>query len=351
MKRMLRASLWVPIAVLLSVSSAEAFCLGDPGWQGFIVTDAPVEYGVIYVESHLTLQHLLAHPECYGELKIAINLNPWMDCGATGYEAHFGNEGNEHLMKNNLCPVPCGIYFTGVGVGSWQGPNGPDEEFDEGAAIRFTCPECQPPPGGCSIEGCVWDEIECACVDCCPLVFDTSGKGYKLTSADRGVLFDINADGVQDAISWTDPRRDVAFLGYDRNGNRLVDDGEELFGNVTPLPAGGQQRRASHGFDALASLESEAYGTSVADGIIDQRDAAYHKLLLWHDANHDGLSQPAELKRASEAGLLAIETRFRKSTRRDEFGNEYRLRGISWWQRGKNLDARLFYDVWFVPRR
>lgn len=87
------------------------------------------------------------------------------------------------------------------------------------------------------------------------------------------------------------------------------------------------------------------------DGTIDARDAVYHKLLLWKDDNHDGVSQASELQKASAAGLTAIETRYRESKRQDEFGNEFRLRGIGWWQRGGRLDARLFYDVWFVPRQ
>ena len=54
---------------------------------------------------------------------------------------------------------------------------------------------------------------------------------------------------------------------------------------------------------------------------------------------------------AAEAGLIAIETRFREGKRRDRYGNEFRLRGISWWQRNNRMEARPFYDVWFVPIR
>lgn len=240
--------------------------------------------------------------------------------------------------------IPCGLYF-GLG-GNWDW-NGGDGVGDQKLNQRYAC-DCFPPPGGCT-DGCVFSQYTCDCDDCCPLVFDTSGKGYKLTSADRGVYFDINADGLQDAISWTDPTRDVAFLAFDRNGNGAIDHGEELFGNMTPLPLGSSQQRAENGFDALASLEHESYGPSLRDGIIDARDAAYHKLLFWHDSSHDGISQPNEIRPAAAAGLIAVETRFRESMRRDEYGNEYRLRGISWWNRGNRLDARLFYDVWFVP--
>ena len=101
----------------------------------------------------------------------------------------------------------------------------------------------------------------------------------------------------------------------------------------------------------MRSLEDPQYGVSVADGVIDRQDAAYRRLLLWKDANHDGVSQAGELTSAASAGLVAIATRYRESRRVDEHGNEYRLRGVSWWDRRGRLDPRLFYDVWFVPRR
>lgn len=266
------------------------------------------------------------------------------------YRSHLnhGEPGSYNVVTANAnCNIPCGAYFDLGGNWEW---NGVESVGDSRMNQRYAC-DCQPWPPGPPQEGCVWSQFECDWVDCCPLVFDMSGRGYRLTSADRGVWFDINADGTQNAISWTDPSKDVAFLAFDRNGNGMVDDGEELFGNSTPLPAGSSERRASDGFDALASLENSAYGTSVADGIIDAKDAAYHKLLLWKDSSHDGISQPGELQKAAGAGLIAIETRYRESKRRDEFGNEFRLRGISWWQRQNRLDARLFYDVWFVPKR
>jgi hypothetical protein len=224
--------------------------------------------------------------------------------------------------------VPCGVWAATNAVYTWNGSDN-EAQRSTGSVLRQPC-DCSP-PGGPPLEGCIWSYYECDWVDCCPLVFDTSGRGYKLTSADMGVWFDINADGQQDAISWTDPEKDVAFLAFDRNGNRRIDDGEELFGNVTPLPSGAGQAR--HGFDALRSLEDPQYGVSVADGVIDRQDAAYGRLLLWKDANHDGVSQAEELTSAASAGLVAIETRFRESRRVDEYGNEYRLRGVSWWDR------------------
>ena len=335
---------------LLSVApnASAALCPGDSvGARQLFFAPMGGQIGIFY---SVDLNHTPnAHPTCFGSMDAYAFSNAGCDT-PTVYRQHLndGEPGSfNSVTAEALCNIPCGVYFN-LG-GNWHWNTG-DGVSDQRLNQRFAC-DCQPPPGGCTIEGCVWSYYECDCVDCCPLVFDTTGRGYKLTSADRGVYFDINADGVQDAISWTDPTRDVAFLAFDRNGNGVIDHGEELFGNTTPLPPGSPQPRAEHGFDALASLEDESYGPSVRDGTIDARDAAYHKLLFWKDTSHDGVSQPAEIRRASAAGLIAVETRFRESKRQDEYGNEYRLRGISWWQRNNRLDARLFYDVWFVPAR
>jgi len=58
----------------------------------------------------------------------------------------------------------------------------------------------------------------------------------------------------------------------DRNGNGLVDGGDELFGNNTRLRDG---RRAPHGYIALAELDDNG------EGQIDSRDAAFVRLRLW----------------------------------------------------------------------
>jgi hypothetical protein len=158
-------------------------------------------------------------------------------------------------------------------------------------------------------------------------------------------MFDINNDGRLEKLGWTDPVYDVGFLAFDRNGNGVIDGGHELFGNATPEGSA----TGSDGFDALADLESPGYGFSVQDGVIDQQDAAFARLLIWLDRNHDGVSQEVELRSASSHGLVAIETTYRRSRRQDQYGNEYRLRGISWWSGPSDngvRKARLLYDVW-----
>ena len=82
-----------------------------------------------------------------------------------------------------------------------------------------------------------------------PLTFDLDGDGLETVGIDPNnpILFDHDADGIRTASGWVSA--DDAFLVLDRDGNGTIDDGTELFGNSTPLDAGGT---AVDGFDALA---------------------------------------------------------------------------------------------------
>jgi hypothetical protein len=67
-----------------------------------------------------------------------------------------------------------------------------------------------------------------------PIVIDVDHRrGFRFTSAEDGVLFDVDADGELEAVAWTEPGPGDAFLTLDRNDNGTVDSGSELFGNFT----------------------------------------------------------------------------------------------------------------------
>jgi hypothetical protein len=149
-------------------------------------------------------------------------------------------------------------------------------------------------------------------------VVDTTGGDFKLTSANDGVVFDIFGNGKPIRISWTAPDSGVAFLALDRNGNGIIDNGKELFGTATQQPV----RPALNGFAALAQFDEPENGGN-QDGVIDQRDAIYHDLLLWIDTNHDGVSQPSELHHLSDFGISSISLAYRKSDKVDQFGNRF----------------------------
>lgn len=57
-----------------------------------------------------------------------------------------------------------------------------------------------------------------------------------MTDAASGVFFDVISDGVPVQVSWTAVNSTNAFLTLDRNGNGMVDNSMELFGNITPQP-------------------------------------------------------------------------------------------------------------------
>jgi hypothetical protein len=155
------------------------------------------------------------------------------------------------------------------------------------------CASCCCPGGGC--DQAVQRDGEPICNPswgCCasPIIVDTTGNGFHLTSAEDGVMFDISGTGHPFKMAWTGRNSGNAFLALDRNHNGKIDNGKELFGNYTEQPPCEDGTRAClNGYRALAEFDKPENGGN-GDGIIDSRDAVYSKLLLWIDTNHDGIS-------------------------------------------------------------
>jgi hypothetical protein len=154
----------------------------------------------------------------------------------------------------------------------------------------------------------------------CPVLLDLQQDGFHLSGPDPAVRFDIDADGIQDEIAWTEAGGDDAFLCWDRNHNGVIDNGSELFGYATPLLSGSP---AEVGYRALAELDQPERGGN-GDGKVDANDQAFRELCAWVDGNRDGVSQPAEIHAIGEVGVLALEYRYRTTRLRDSFGNLFR---------------------------
>ena len=156
-----------------------------------------------------------------------------------------------------------------------------------------------------------------------PILIDTQGDGLKLTDARHGVWFRI-INGESIPIAWTTPNSDDAWLALDRNGNGLIDGGEEQFGNATPQPSP-PPGVGKNGFLALAEYDKLLNGGN-GDGVINASDAIFASLLLWKDTNHNGISEATELYTLSELGLTTLELTYKESKRVDQYGNQFRYR-------------------------
>lgn len=122
-----------------------------------------------------------------------------------------------------------------------------------------------------------------------PLVLDLDGDGIELVNLEDGVQFDIDNDGALENVGWAG--KDDGLLALDKNGDGIINDQSELFGNSDLY---------SDGFDNLASYDINQ------DGIIDASDEVYANLRVWQDSNSDGISDDGELLTLAQIGIVSI---------------------------------------------
>lgn len=127
-----------------------------------------------------------------------------------------------------------------------------------------------------------------------PLVLDLDSDGVEVTQLGYGqtgssVYFDMDNDGFAERTAWA--TGGDGLLAMDTNGNGMIDNQSELFGNTEIY---------TNGFDKLASLDTNA------DGKVTAADAQWNDLRVWVDADEDGVSDSGELYTLSDLGISEI---------------------------------------------
>ena len=139
---------------------------------------------------------------------------------------------------------------------------------------------------------------------------------FPLTTRETGVLFDLNGDGRLEQVAWTTPDKATAFLAIDRNGNGMIDNGGELVAHPSA-------EAGASAIDTLTHMpQSQEDMNESGPAWINHRDPVYEKLLLWTDSNHNGVSEPSELRKVSDV-LTRIGLGCVRFNRSDDYGNRF----------------------------
>jgi hypothetical protein len=139
------------------------------------------------------------------------------------------------------------------------------------------------------------DQIN-ALLSATPMVLDLDGHGVQTLAAQQGVQFDLNGTGHTQQVGWV--AGNDGLLVMDRNGDGVINNGNELFGSGTVLANG---KHAVNGYQAMAAEDSNH------DGQLTAADATFGKLQVWVDANHDGKTDLGELKGLADVGIVSLD--------------------------------------------
>ncbi len=134
-----------------------------------------------------------------------------------------------------------------------------------------------------------------------PLVINLGSNVASIS--DQKFLFDINADGKEDSISYLG--KGSGFLALDKNGDGKINDGSELFGT-----------KSGDGFADLSKYDEDG------NGWIDEADSIFNDLRIWMK-NEDGTDILLTLKDADVGAIYLgnVNTKFSLNNLEDNSTN------------------------------
>ena len=170
-----------------------------------------------------------------------------------------------------------------------------------------------------------------------PLMIELSEKKIELSSQEQGVDFDVTNNGHKERISWP-VNHTTNLLVLDRNGNGVIDNINELFGNNTKDDFG---KAAANGFEALSKYDLNF------DGKINSYDLVFNQLRLWSDLNRNGRTDLGELKTLINKNIFEISLNYTHKDEYDQYGNIAAQRASVTMNNGQEYKI---YDIWFSPK-
>ena len=183
-----------------------------------------------------------------------------------------------------------------------------------------------------------------------PIVLDLNGNGkfdlVDVWNDSTVVSFDITDNGNALRTGWI--AAGDAFLALDVNSDGKVNSGAELFGeySVGKVKSASRGNTFENGFLALGQYDLNR------DGKIDSQDVIFKKLMVWRDANSNGVTDAGELKSIASASIAEISLAYKSTESNGKplsvLENEVRLVSTFKTSDGK---AHKMADIWFKQRR
>lgn len=154
-------------------------------------------------------------------------------------------------------------------------------------------------------------------------------------------IANFNLFGSPGLVYWPEKTSKAHFLAMDRNKNGKIDSQKELFGNVVGSH--------SNGFEVLSELDENH------DGVIDEKDPQFKKLLLWHDSTGKGKCLKKDLLPLAKKGVRSISLKYTSFIRPFGARAEERAEASFYFDpspnskhAGKELKEGKVIDVWFA---